>query len=726
MTPKEYMKLYTSIYDYCTRPATSFTARMTPTQVSGANIVGRELYQRLVDYLRAYILTIYDEIKDDMDDTLLEKFGTRWGTFQRTSKVVHGLFNYLNRYSIARDIAENRTDVYEISVMCVVQWREVIFMRLKEKLTSGLLKLIERERNGEAINTGLVTTVIDCYINLGQSFSNTPMLMYQTHFEGKFLQETTEYYQRESEAFLRENSTAEYMKKVEKRFDEEIKRVKTQVNRDSMSNMMDALTTVLIDKKIDIIHAEFKPLLAGEKIEDLGRMYRIVSRSNTDCMGKLRTEFEERVKTEGLELMTQVSANGTGDDPVTYVEALLSVHTKYHRMLELAFESNSDFQTQLDQACKRFMNTNAVTSAVKSSHRSPELLSKYCDGLLKKSAKNADTAELDKMLENAMVIFFYIEDKDVFQKYYRLNLVKRLIGKTSVSDEAENDMINRLKIACGCEYTNKLQRMLQDDRMSQELASEFTQKMSNVTEPDFQKLDFGIFVMATTNWPSEVYSEPALNLPKQTENYIKRFVDYYDGRHTGRKLHWLHKMSKGEIQMSVSGRKYTIAAHAYQITILELFNSADTLKYSDVQQTTGLEESLLTGHLGIILKAKILLTKTEGDLKSDSVLTFNSSFKNKKLKFNINQPIKTEQKKEAKQTDIQIEEGRKLAIQACVVRVMKMRKTLHHQELLKQVIEVLQSRFRPSVPKIKQAIEHLIEKDYMERLGDNNSYQYKA
>lgn len=58
-----------------------------------------------------------------------------------------------------------------------------------------------------------------------------------------------------------------------------------------------------------------------------------------------------------------------------------------------------------------------------------------------------------------MVLFKYIDDKDVFQQFYTTKLSKRLIHGVSASDEAEASMISKLKEACGFEYTNKLQRM---------------------------------------------------------------------------------------------------------------------------------------------------------------------------------------------------------------------------------------------------------------------------
>lgn len=52
---------------------------------------------------------------------------------------------------------------------------------------------------------------------------------------------------------------------------------------------------------------------------------------------------------------------------------------------------------------------------------------------------------MDEKLAESITIFKYIDDKDVFQKFYSRMLAKRLIHQQTQSMDAEEAMINRLK-----------------------------------------------------------------------------------------------------------------------------------------------------------------------------------------------------------------------------------------------------------------------------------------
>ena len=150
------------------------------------------------------------------------------------------------------------------------------------------------------------------------------------------------------------------------------------------------------------------------------------------------------------------------------------------------------------------------------SSKSPELLAKYISVLLQKSSKNPEEAELEDTLNQCMIVFKYIEDKDVFQKFYTRMLAKRLVNQMSASDDAEASMISKLKQACGWEYTNKLQVMFQDIGVSKDLNENFKRHPTS-TDMD---IDFSIQVLSSGSWPLQ--QSCMVSLPTELERCVTR------------------------------------------------------------------------------------------------------------------------------------------------------------------------------------------------------------
>lgn len=166
----------------------------------------------------------------------------------------------------------------------------------------------------------------------------------------------------------------------------------------------------------------------------------------------------------------------------------------------------------------------------------------------------------------------------------------------------------------------------------------------------------------------------------------------------------------------------------YQMALMLLYETADSLSFYDLQESTQLSDDQLTKQLQSLVEAKLLIDSTDGQVNKNSILTLNTNYVNKRTKFRITAVIQKESaQQEVDQTHSAVDEDRKLYLQAAIVRIMKARKILRHNTLIEEVINQAKNRFVPSVPMIKKCIEALIDKQYLERTPNSaDEYSYVA
>lgn len=147
----------------------------------------------------------------------------------------------------------------------------------------------------------------------------------------------------------------------------------------------------------------FQSLLVLNKDEDLQRMYAPLSQI-PGGLELLREKLEEHVKKAGQvaisKLVGETGANVDALDPKAYVDALLEVHRKNSETVSRSFRGEAGFVASLDKACREFVNRNVATGT--SSSKSPELLAKHADLLLRKNNKLAEEGDLEGALNRVV------------------------------------------------------------------------------------------------------------------------------------------------------------------------------------------------------------------------------------------------------------------------------------------------------------------------------------
>ena len=666
---KTYMSLYTSIHNFCTaQKAVGTSTNNLSSNHRGAHLLGEDLYHKLNDYLKRHLAGVHAEMVKHSDEALLTYYIKEWKRYTTAGTYNNHLFRYLNRHWVKREMDEGKKDIYDIYTLHLVRWKEDMFGTTQNAVMDAVLRLVEKQRNGETIEQSKIKDVVGSFVSLGiddADSTKSTLDVYRQYFEKPYLEATSKYYENESQQFLAENSVVDYMKKAERRLDEEKERVPLYLLPEIMQPLMKTCEAALIAKHATVLRDEFQVLLDNDREDDMARMYKLLARI-PEGLDPLRTRFEAHVRRAGHLAVEKIADQGENLDPKAYVDALLEVHTQYAALVKNAFTGESEFVRSLDNACREYVNRNKV--CVKNSTRSPQLLAKHADNVLKRSTRATEEDDMEKMLNQVMTVFKYIEDKDVFQKFYSQHLAKRLVNGTSASPDAETSMISKLKDASGFEYTNKLQRMFQDMQTSKDLNQAYDEWRNTVIDKDDRKDDIDAYyqILGTGFWPLQPSGTPFAPPPAIVKTY-ERFQSFYSNKHGGRKLTWLWHLCKGEIRanyVKMGKVPYTFQVSTYQMAILLMFNDSDTVSYDDMANVTMLQKETLDPSLGIMLKAKVITPVPEGaPPQSGTSYTLNMGFKQKKVKVNLNMAIKAEQKQEAEDTHKTIEEDRKMLMQ---------------------------------------------------------------
>jgi len=170
--------------------------------------------------------------------------------------------------------------------------------------------------------------------------------------------------------------------------------------------------------------------------------------------------------------------------------------------------------------------------------------------------------------------------------------------------------------------------------------------------------------------------------------------------------------------------------NAYQACICLLYNNATVVMAGDMEKQLQLswEEIKKNLHTLAFGKYKVLIKAQPGkDIKENDEFQINDDFQDRVRKIKIPTMVAKFNPKNTQQVVQQVEEDRRHAIEACIVRLMKSRRQMEHSQLISEAITQLSQHFKPDPKVIKRRIDDLIAREYLERDSDRtNLYRYLA
>ncbi|PHH69453.1 hypothetical protein CDD80_6733 [Ophiocordyceps camponoti-rufipedis] len=635
---------------------------------------------------------------------------------------------------------------------------------------SVMLDQIDMEREGDVIDRNLVRScsrMLSCLYETEDE--NESKTLYLTNFQHRFLTSSHIFYTQECFRLLRDSDASAWLRHAQRRLSEEVDRCGTTVELETLPHVLAVIEETLISKHLDDFLAMegsgLRWMIDNDKVEDLSILYKLISRVD-EHKTALRDMLQTRVVELGLEIETVLkntdfsTTTTEGDDhgeggertnktvnqsaqqtaaAVKWIDDVLRLKDKFDRLLSDCFQDDLVIQTAL---------TKSFTDFIRLFWRSSEYVSLYIDDSLKRGIRGKTEAEVDEMLEKAVVLIRYLQDRDLFQTYYQRHLARRLLHGKSESHDVEKQIISRMKQELGQQFTSKFEGMFRDLVTSSELTTTYRAHMEAVGDGS-QTIDLVISVLTTNYWPQEVMGRQAsvaCNFPHDIRRLQASFEQFYLASRNGRKLTWVSSTGSADMRCvfpAVPGkggalareRRYELTVPTQAMAVLLLFNDVgdgESLSFEDIQSRTEISTPDLMRTLTAVAvapKSRVLIKNPANkSVKPGDRFFFNSAFQSKTVR--VKAPIisavsKVEDNQERKTTQEKNDQSRKHIIDAAIVRIMKSRKELSHTQLVSEVLGQLSSRFKPEVGLIKKRIEDLIGREYLERPDEEAPTMYR-
>ncbi|TAQ88352.1 hypothetical protein B7494_g3310 [Chlorociboria aeruginascens] len=663
-----------------------------------------------------------------------------WTIWVDQLTLIRSIFSYLDRSYL---LSAKQYD--QLEDMGTKQFRDVTFglkgksvaSELSARVILGVYELIDYDRNGER-------ELFD-HVLLKDSISMLHILgTYTTHFEGRFQMLSRKYF--ESFAQDRCNSTLKaYVSACENLLNQESLRCDTyNLDSSTKTNLLDSIYLTLVQQRSDALLDEsgVSKLLGSNDIDSLRALYNLLKLSKIHT--QLKKPWETYIKATGSNIVIDKEK---GEEMVV---RLLELKRSLDVIVRDAFHKDDAFTYTLREAFGNFINDRKNTSAWSSGDRKVgEMIAKHIDALLRgglkavprsllsdsmdrdeaekrgQSSTGDEDAELDRQLDQSLELFRFIHGKDAFEAFYKKDLARRILMSRSASQDAERNMLAKLKAECGNAFTRNLEQMFKDQELARDEMVTYKQHLSNTSTTT---MDLQVSILSAAAWPS--YPDVTVNLPDEVARHIDKYDRHYKHKHTGRRLTWKHALAHSVVKAKFNKGTKELLVSAFQAIVLVLFNNlpqCGSLSYEHIQQTTGLVDVELQRTLQSLAcgKLRILTKHPKGrDVNPTDTFTINLNFTDPKYRIKINQIQLKETKEENEQTHERVVQDRQYETQAAIVRIMKSRKTMTHANLVAEVINQTKGRGAVELPEIKKNIEKLIEKDYLEREG--GSYVYLA
>lgn len=296
-------------------------------------------------------------------------------------------------------------------------------------------------------------------------------------------------------------------------------------------------------------------------------------------------------------------------------------------------------------------------------------------------------------------------------------------------------MLERLTRKMGRAYTYRMTAMVQDRDATQPLNERFKKSAFGAG----LAADASVQVLTASHWPP--YKTDALTPPASLGQIMAAFSSFYRQGNAARKLNWISMLGQAQVTLTYPKNAVKdVQCSLLQAAVLSTLSGSATgsLTVQAIADALAMDVKAVKSQIGSMYLSRgfnlltvvvvgaggqpALARNTIGD---SDVFMCNPGFTHKLRKFKLPPAAGARPSTEVKSDEM--DALRKVQVDACIVRVMKSRRTLQHQALVGEVTQQLSRLFVPTPALVKARIEDLITRAYLKRKDDDRAvYEYLA
>ena len=536
--------------------------------------------------------------------------------------------------------------------------------------------------------------------------------IYQEYFSKELITNTENYYNKITQEYINNNTIDKYINYVEEILEFENYLIVNNFNEITLKPVLNKLNIILLNNNKKIIFEKYYDN------QNLNNNSKLALNENYPLMKKIYILFKN------IKLEEEIRKKFTD----YIINTCKSIYSKYSKNYILFYESIILLKKNIDKYIsdsflgEEKFKSISKESLIKGMNQKPnficDIFNNYIDNILRFDAGKKPLNEIKNIINEYMILFKYIGNKDLFENCFIKKLCVRCLFDLNKSEEAQNYLIEQLKKECGPYFVSKSQEMISDVKASQEMSQSFNDLQKKEKENNNNDINIPInyFVLSNYTWPiDKLISGEIQNFDINKKE--KKFFEFYRKKNSGKSLFWHLPYCFGEIEMKTKDdlSPIKIIGNGVHIAILKCFTkSILSLSLKDIIKKTKIEKEIIQKNIKKLVNKNIL--KYE-----DNTYVINL-FLNKNEDINeillIDYDEQEEENNNEENEDKGVEE-RKWVIEAYIMKILKQKKAMKKKELIATVNEKMPFEEKEEI--INKRIEQLINNRYLSKDNEDPS-----